>query len=100
VDRVRPRGRFHYQKLLYFHDSWSHGATTPAKQKTYGRFSGTIFFEGSNLAEDFDRQQLANAKSLAKMKKRKKSFFLMARIPCFPAKTPKKGGLLAVSTYL
>jgi hypothetical protein len=42
--------------FLVLHHSRRDYGTTPAKQKTYGRFLGTIFFGGRNAPEDTDRQ--------------------------------------------
>jgi hypothetical protein len=89
-----PRGRLHYHTLLYFYQSWHYDAITPAKQKTYGRFSGTIFFGGVIFAEDSDRQQLANAKTLAKVKKRKKIIFSNEANPLFSCQNAQKKAIL------
>jgi hypothetical protein len=61
-------------------------ATLPKKRKTYGRFLGTIFFEGVWRTLVVAMQWVATQKIPKKRKNAKKSVKYFSRNPCLAAK--------------
>jgi hypothetical protein len=74
-----------------FVDAIVHGGdfgTVWKNRKTYGRFLGMIFLEGSGCAFVLARQLVATPKIPKSRKNTKKSVKYFRRTPCFSAKEP------------
>ena len=75
-----------------FLSSCNNITTSPQKQKTYGRFFGTIFFGAANSPEGFASQQLVNAKNHQNVKKCKIKCFFLEPNPRFSCQNAQKTG--------
>jgi len=82
-----------------FQCSRGHITRTLKNQKTYRRFSGTIFFGEVELVEHPQLQPLAGHKIPKNRKNTKKSVIFLERPPRFSAKSPQKRPFFAVSTF-
>jgi hypothetical protein len=83
-----------------FQCSRGHITRTLKNQKTYRRFSGTIFFGEVELVEHPQLQPLAGHKIPKNRKNTKKSVIFLERPPGFLPNRPKKGPFLLSVRFL
>jgi hypothetical protein len=71
----------------------------PKNQKTYGRFSGTIFFEGVRGPQVSPPQRLARQKITKKRKTTRKNAIFLTPPPGFSAKEAHFGAIFYCQTF-